>query len=298
MTKVNYCHINQHHLRFWMLLFITTLLFLSVISGCTSTDSSSLLSVHLIDVGQGDSQLIITPQQNVILIDAGDSLQGDRIAAYLTRHGVNQIDHFILTHPHSDHIGGGLTILEQFQVSNVYLPPVVHTSQLYERILVYLSTHDIPTTIIRETSPILEEDQLEVRILATGQDFDRYLNNWSLITHVSYGTQGFLFMGDAEADAEEALITSFYPDQLKASVIKAGHHGSATSTSEPFLDVVQPDIVLISCGEDNPYFHPHPELIKRLEDHEVWVYRTDLQGSVILHSDGTRVFSHQQPVNH
>ncbi len=279
------------------LLSTTLFLCLLLISGCSAPEPSPLLSVHMIDVAQGDSQLIITPQQSVILIDAGDSLQGDRIAAYLTRHDINQIDHFILTHPHGDHIGGVHTILEQFHVSKVYLPPVVHISQLYEKTLDYLSTHKIPTTIVRDASSILKEDHLEVNILSSGQDFQRHLNNWSLVTHVSYGSQGFLFMGDAEIEAEEALMSSFHSTQLKASVLKAGHHGSSTSTSEPFLDVVMPDIVLISCGEDNPYFHPHPELIKRLENRQVWIYRTDLQGSIVLHSDGSRVFSHQPPVN-
>jgi len=108
LTKIYFSQIDQQRNRLLlMLLFITTFICLLLISGCTATDSSPQLSVHLIDVGQGDSQLIITPQQSVILIDAGDSLQGDRIDAYLTRHGIKQIDHFILTHPHGDHIAGG-----------------------------------------------------------------------------------------------------------------------------------------------------------------------------------------------
>ena len=268
------------------------------IGGCTMSDNSSWLTIHLIDVGQGDSQLIITPQGSTILIDAGDLLQGDVVAAYLTRQGVRSIDHFILTHPHSDHIGGVPTILEQFQVSQVYLPPVVHTSQLYERILNHLMTHQVPTNIIRETSSILVEDGLEVKILSSGRDFLDHLNNWSLVTHIAHQSQRFLFMGDAEAEAEEALMSNLHPSALRANVLKAGHHGSSTSSSDLFLDMVLPEIVLISCGENNPYFHPHPALLQRLEERNAWIYRTDLQGSIVLQSDGTRVVSHQQPFNH
>lgn len=297
------CHILKKsrsvlHWVIMLLLFIATIAGPLSISGCTATQPSQQLSLHFIDVGQGDSQLIITPQGNTILIDAGDSLQGERVAAYLVRHGVNRIDHLIITHPHGDHAGGILTILEQFHVSQVYLPPVIHTTQLYERILSHLDVHNIPTTLIRETSSILEEESLEVKLLSTGQDFGQNLNNWSLLTYITYFSQQFLFMGDAEIEAEEALMSYFHPSQLTATVLKAGHHGSNTSTSQQFLDIVSPDIVLISCGEDNPYSHPHPELMKRLEEHGAWIYRTDHQGSVVLHSDGIKVFSHQKPSNH
>jgi len=296
---------NRHHplhqrgvtLSTVILVMILTLGLISI-GGCTTSDTSSRLTIHLIDVGQGDSQLIVTPQGSTVLIDAGDLLQGDVVVAYLTRQGIRRIDHLILTHPHSDHIGGAPTILQQFQVSQVYLPPVVHTSQLYERILIHLTDHQIPTNIVRETSSILVEDGLEVKILSSGRDFQDHLNNWSLVTHITHQSQGFLFMGDAEVEAEEALMSHFHPSALRANVLKAGHHGSSTSSSEPFLDTVLPEIVLISCGENNPYFHPHPGLVQRLEERGAWIYRTDLQGSIVLQSDGTRVFSHQQPINH
>lgn len=299
MIKYGHDSLHKQVLTLSTVILIMILTFgLLSMGGCANSDTSSWLTIHLIDVGQGDSQLIITPQGSSVLIDAGDLLQGDVVTAYLTRQGIRRIDYLILTHPHSDHIGGVPTILEQFQVSQVYLPPVVHTSQLYERILTHLTTHQIPTSIVRKTSSILVEDGLEVKILSSGQDFQEHLNNWSLVTHIAHQSQVFLFMGDAEAESEKALMSSLHPSALRANVLKAGHHGSNTSSSDLFLDMVLPDIVLISCGENNPYSHPHPTLLQRLEKRNTWIYRTDLQGSIILQSDGRKVISHQQPINH
>lgn len=192
MTKYGRYSLHQQVLTLSTVILIMVMTFgLLSMGGCTASDTSSWLTVHMIDVGQGDSQLIITPQGSSVLIDAGDLLQGDVVAAYLTRQGVRRIDHLILTHPHSDHIGGVPTILERFQVSQVYLPPVLHTSQLYERILTHLTTHQIPTSIVTKTSSILVEDGLEVKILSSGQDFQEHSNNWSLVTHIAHQSQGF-----------------------------------------------------------------------------------------------------------
>lgn len=266
-------------------------------SGCTSIQDHEVLSLHMIDVGQGDSFLITTPAGKALLIDAGDPAQGDRVSAYLKQQKVQHIDHLIATHPHADHIGGMKTVIDTFSVSQAYLPPVVHTSALFESMLNSLQHNSIPLTLVGETVVVHQEQDVVIQILSTGKDYINHLNNWSLVVHVTHGHHSFLLTGDLEKEGEEDLLAAFHPNALRATVLKAGHHGSATSSTEAFLDAVAPEIVLISCGEVNTYGHPDESVLDRIEKRSAWIYRTDLQGTVVITSDGESVYSHLSPWN-
>ncbi|MEN1759738.1 MULTISPECIES: ComEC/Rec2 family competence protein [Anoxynatronum] len=284
--------------KFIVPFFLIGILFIGISGRYLSTNPfKNHLSVHLIDVGQGDSLFIRTPSGTGLLIDAGDASGGDLVAAYLKRQGIRKIPLVVATHPHADHIGGMETVLTQFDVDTVYLPPVVHTSRTFESLLNTVESEGQQLVAVTEPTIILDEENVVVRILTTGHDFGDHLNNWSLWVHVTHGQQSFLFTGDAEQEAELLAVETFPAEWLRSTVLKAGHHGSNTSSTQALLEMVSPEVVLISCGRNNAYGHPHKDVISRLEALDVWIYRTDLQGHVTLYSDGTTLRSYQAPAN-
>ena len=259
--------------------------------------SPDTLTLHMLDVGQGDSFLIVTPTGYTMLVDAGDPTQGGRVASYLKRQGVNRINHLVATHPHADHIGGMEVILDRFNVVELLIPSVIHTSQVFERLLLKASETKTALKSVTKSAVLHAEDDLTIQVLTTGYDYGDHLNDWSLIIHVSHGAHSILMTGDAESLAEAHMLEVFHPQILNSTVLKVGHHGSSTSTTQPFLNAVSPEIALISSGRDNRYGHPHEEVLNRLEALNSWIYRTDLQGTVVIFSDGKKIWSHQAPYN-
>ena len=252
----------------------------------SGTDSSSsTVSVHFIDVGQGDSILISGGGENV-LIDAGENDKGEVVLAYLAENEVEKIDLAVGTHPHSDHIGGMDTVLEGITVEKLIMPDVpdsiVPTTKTYLSVL--SSAEDTGT----EMSYSYPGDTYSLcggtfTVLGPIEDYTD-LNSESLVIRFDFGDTSFLFTGDQEKDAEADLVDS--GANLSADVLKVGHHGSYTSTSEKFLSEVSPSIAVISCGQGNDYGHPHDEVVERLESADAEIYRTDLLGSIVITSDG------------
>ncbi|RQD68419.1 MAG: MBL fold metallo-hydrolase [Tindallia sp. MSAO_Bac2] len=282
----------KHQSKLIFILLVPLLLF-----GCFSSVDSSHLSVHMIDVGQGDSFLIQTPEGVTMLIDGGSPLYSDRVVSYLKRQRVSQIDYLVATHPHADHIGGLIAVMETFSVNQVILPTVTHDSRLYTSFMKAIKKSDAETFRVRQTSRHSIDKDIAFKILHTGVDYGSNLNNWSVVIRLDYEEMSFLFTGDLEAPAEKDLLNLFPVSQLSAEVLKVGHHGSSTSTTEPFLSAVSPQVALISSGENNAYGHPSDDVISRLEDKNIWIYRTDLQGNIVIYSDGQKVWSHQAPFN-
>ncbi|SFH57847.1 competence protein ComEC [Tindallia magadiensis] len=280
-------------IKYLFLLLTASILFF----GCFGKSHSEYLAIHMIDVGQGDSFLIKTPEGTSILIDGGSPQYGDDVVAYLKREEVKQIDYLIATHPHSDHIGGLITVMKEFQVENLILPEVSHTSQLFESFLDEASTSGARISPVKKSFRHSLEDDIFFDILHTGVHYGAHLNNWSVVLRLTHHDMSFLFTGDLESEAEMDLLNQFSSKKLASEVLKVGHHGSNTSTTPSFLQVVNPQVALISCGVNNQYGHPNTEVINRLEKSGVWIYRTDLQGNVVLYSDGHKVWSHQAPVN-
>ena len=241
--------------------------------------------VHFIDVGQGDC-ILIEGGGEAVLIDAGENDKGDEVLGYLDSIGVDKIDLAAGTHPHSDHIGGMDTVLEGMPAGRLMLSDVpdsiVPTTRTYLDLLDAAEAADV------EMFYGYPGDQIAVcggvlSVLGPVEDYGD-LNNESLVLRFDYGESSFLFTGDQEADAEEDLLAS--GADVDADILKAGHHGSGTSSSEEFLAAVSPQAAVIECGEGNEYGHPHLEVLERLEALPAKVYRTDLDGSVVVTTGG------------
>lgn len=244
------------------------------------------LQVHFIDLGNADCILVRQGEHN-LLIDAGDVGDEKEIVDYLDRHGVKKLDLVIATHPHADHIGEMAAVLDRYPVDcfiMAFMPEGKEpTTNVYRKMLQVLDEKDIP---LEEAEPghVYTLGTAQLQILAPlAEDSDP--NAMSVVTRLTFGNRSFLFTGDAEAGVERQILTKGY--NVKADVLKAGHHGSRTSSSDPFLRAVAPEYVMITCGTGNSYGHPHDETIRRLEDAGVKYYRADMCGDVVFTTDGT-----------
>lgn len=249
-----------------------------------------LLSVHFIDVGQGDSILLEYEGENgpeYALIDAGDNDKGTTVQKYLQDMGVERLKYLILTHPDADHIGGADVIISKFDIDNIFMSSVTKDTATYRDVIDAMeyrsytwSTPDVGTIAY------LGDAQLE--ILAAPSEYED-VNNDSLVVKATYGEASFLFMGDAEFEEEEELLDRFakVDDTLDVDVLKAGHHGSYTSSSNEFIAEVTPEWTVISCGMDNQYGHPHATSLYNIADYESALFRTDVQGTIVCVTNGT-----------
>lgn len=243
------------------------------------------LAVHFIDVGQGDS-ILAESGGHYMLIDAGENDQANTVISYLQAEGVEKLDYVIGTHPHSDHIGGLDKVIDTFPVDRVFLPPVEHTTRTFEDVL-----DSIASKGLKITKPVPGDSydlgSASFTILSPVKDYGSDLNNWSVGIRLTYGDNSFVMCGDAESQAEEDIVNS--GAVLKADVLKAGHHGSRTATSDAFLKKVSPSWVVIQCGEGNSYGHPHKETMEKLKKAGCQVLRTDEEGTIAAFSDGSTI---------
>lgn len=275
---------------------------LYILTGCSlevSTDgtqaieepgqlSTGELEVHFLDVGQADCILIKLPNQQSILIDAGNNQDGDLVINYLKNEGIKRIDHVIGTHPHEDHIGGLDVVIDTFEIGKVYLPKVNHTTKTYEDVLLAIKNKGLK--IFQAKAGVSLDVGPEVTAVFIAPNSAEYeeINNYSAVLKLVYGENSFLFTGDAE-EVSELEMLSQSSLELKADLLKVGHHGSSTSTTEEFLKAVSPKYAVISVGKDNAYGHPHKETIDKLIENKIIYFRTDLHGSIIAISDGSQI---------
>lgn len=247
------------------------------------------IEIHSIDVGQGDSTLIIAPEGN-LLIDAGTNASETDLLTYLDFCGIDTIDYFILTHPHEDHIGGADAVFENYEVKNVVLTFFHSTSNAYDALLDALKKSVYTNVIECEAGAEYSIGEMKMKLLGPDPDsLGDDANNSSIITKITYGESSLLFTGDAEYAVEIALV-SRWGQELDCDFLKMGHHGSSTSNSQVFVDAVSPYMSVISCGKDNSYGHPHREIIHMLENENIEYYRTDKDGSIVFVCDGKRVY--------
>lgn len=266
------------------LLFIFTE-YLYITSQDSDKTNSSILKVHIIDVGQGDSILIESVGQ-YMLIDAGEKGKSNVVIDYLEDRGVKKLDYVIATHPHSDHIGGLADVIDYFQIGKIIMPDVTHTTKTFENLLDTISKNEL-----KLTKPIVGSEYAigtaSFIIIAPNSSYYDDLNNYSVGIKLIYDENSFIFTGDAETESEYEMLENGI--NLDADVLKHGHHGSSTSSSESFLDAVSPDITIISLGTDNRYGHPHVEILKAIEERKITLYRTDIEGTIVLESDGKNI---------
>jgi len=247
-------------------------------------DNNGKLSVYFLDVGQGDSTLVLFSNKS-ILIDAGEAEMGDRVVSDLKALGVSRIDLLVATHPHSDHIGGMQKVLAAFPVGQVLDSGLPHTSSTYEHFLETIDQKNIPYRVAEQGQTIDIDPALMIFVLSPQKErISDDPNTNSVVLRISYGTVAFLLAGDIGGESENALVRSGYP--LDSRILKVGHHGSYSSTSSSFLGRVRPETAIIMVGKDNPFGHPHKQTLDLLKEYGVSLYRTDLDGTVVIRSDG------------
>ncbi len=280
-----------------LLIPITGLTIWSIINFMSLDDTKLLpdgeLSIVAIDVGQGDGFLIKFPDNTTALIDAGNATQyfdvGERIIEPLIKRlGLGKIDYAFISHLDADHYAGSIYLINNNYIDTVFKPydPMSITDSIYQD---YLTANNIPYFFYTESKKEIGGCSLYFlndTTNSTYKNFDK--NNKSGIIKLVYGKNSFLFVGDAEIEAEELLIEK-YSSFLKSDVLKIGHHGSKTSTIDLFLDFVNPRIGIISAGIMNKFKHPAKSVIKKLNDRNIKIFRTDRDGAVILTSDGKQI---------
>ena len=246
--------------------------------------NNDLLKVHYLDVGQGDSIFIELPNNETMLIDAAESYQSENIINYLKNLNYQKIDYVIGTHPHTDHIGGLKDIINTFEIGKIYMPKVGSTTKTYESLLMAIKDKNLKINTAKAGTSIIDTDALKINILAPNNSTYTELNNYSVVTKITYGTTKFLFMGDAEKLSENEI-----KENVTADVIKIGHHGSNTSSSIDFIKKVNAKYGIISVGLNNKYNLPKEETITNWENSGTKIYLTSTNGTIRASSDGTNI---------
>jgi competence protein ComEC len=258
-----------------------TMVFLLAFLVCLSF---STLTVHFIDVGQGDAILIHTPGDKYLLIDAGPYDSVHSLIDYLKKFPIEKISLVIATHPHSDHISGFMEVFRDYGVAQVYMPNVSHTISQYRDLLRAIQSEGLKVYTARAGITLPIEKGVHLRILSPIRDDYASLNDWSVVVYFEYKDVSFLLMADAEKGIEESLLQE-NPD-LKATVLKIGHHGSYRASSDAFIGQINPDYAVIMCGANNDYGYPHRETLSTLNRYDVELYRTDRDGTIVFETDG------------
>ncbi|MCI8700183.1 MAG: MBL fold metallo-hydrolase [Clostridia bacterium] len=252
------------------------------IGNAVVTEITTDLKVYFIDVGQADSILIQNEEKNM-LIDAGNNKDGRKLVKYFKDLGINRFDIIVGTHPHEDHIGGLDNIINNFEIGSIYMPRVSTTTVTFEDVIDAISNKNL-----KVTTPIIGDNfklgECDFTILSTGTDVDN-LNEASIVLKMKFGEKAFIFTGDANEKNEKEMLKM----DIKADVLKVGHHGSRTSTSKEFLEKVNPTYAIISSEKENSYEHPHKETLEKLKDKSVNVYRTDENGTILIITDGKEI---------
>ena len=258
----------------------------------------------MIYVDQADA-VLIQSGDGFMLIDAADrkSESKQKLNTYLSNMGITTLEWLVLTHPDADHIGGAQMVLENYEVKNVMLSDRIHTSATYENMLeAIIAEPDVAVHIVDVNATLdTNTEDITATVYDAGDTFEwrglhftvmgplAIKNNpdSSVVLRMQCGEMVAMLTGDAEIEAEELMLDEHNKSLLDCDLLKVGHHGSSTSSSQAFLNALTPSIALISCGVDNDYGHPHSEALQRLEAAGTTIYRTDLNGSVVISCDGT-----------
>jgi len=245
------------------------------------TEVEGILELTMIEVGQADSFLLIQGDE-VALIDCGTRSTGDDVVEHLKSVGITEIDYVIGTHPHDDHMGGMYDVITNFEIGKIIMPEIEAgevTTNWYIKLMQEIKNEDYELEYA-EVGTIYNLGDATMKIIGPITKPNDNLNNYSIVMKVSYGEMDIIMTGDAETEVEEEILKS--GENIDAEILKVGHHGSDTSSSEEFLDASSPDYALISTKVGNKYAHPIKETMEKLQKRDIKVYRTDENGTVVL----------------
>jgi competence protein ComEC len=259
---------------------------------CVVSAATTEVAVHFIDVGQGDSILIDTSNSDV-LVDGGTQASGSTVLSYLNKLNIAHINLMVATHMDADHIGGLITVLSStIHVDKVLTNGMASNTVTYTNFMNLAQSHTMTATHRGQTYVLTQTTNLTILNPTQPLQFTDQNDN-SIVMRLQIGETSFLLTGDAEADAEQSMLSAGL--NLKSNVLKVGHHGSRYATTDQFLNSVSPSYAIISAGKDNPYGHPHPETIQRLLSHGVTTYGTFQSGTIVATMEGTSITFRDSP---
>ncbi len=280
---------NKHIINKILKTIIVILLIISIVIQAIIIFTNKDLTIHFIDVGQGDSTLIITPQNKVILIDGGGSLDENydvgknTLVPYLLDSGISVIDYLMVSHFDNDHVGGLKYVLKTLKVKNIIIAKQANICEEYEEFMQLAKEKNINVLIVTAGNVINIERNIKIYILYPTAKLEfADLNNNSIVAKLMYNNFSMLFTGDIEKEAESRIIEKYNQNVLKSTVLKIAHHGSKTSSTKEFLQLVNPQIALIGVGENNTFGHPNNEVLERITSMKSKVYRTDECGEITI----------------
>ena len=251
-------------------------------SNNTLSNSTNNVEVSFLDVGQADS-ILISSNNEYMLIDAGNNSDGPLLVKYFQDLGIQEFKYVVGTHPHEDHIGGLDDIINSFNIDKIYLPDAITTTKTFEDVLDAIDNKNQKYTVPKIDSTFNLGDAT-FKVIYTGTDTSD-LNNTSIVLKMTYKNISFLFTGDTTSKNEQKILNK----DINSTVLKVGHHGSKYSTSNAFLDKVNPKYAIIEVGQNNIYKHPSEETLSKLKERNITTYRTDESGSIIAKTDGNKI---------
>ena len=250
----------------------------------TASAATKQLEVHFIDVGQGDATLVKAPGGKTMLVDGGPKTAGKDVVAYLKSKGIKSLDYVVATHPDADHIGGLIDVLKAFPVNNFIDSGKAHTTDTYYEMLTLIDQKNIKYHVPTTGKKYQLDPKMVLEVLYADENADDN-NDASIVLKMTYNKVSFLLMGDASTEIEDALMAV---NDMKATVLKAGHHGSNTSSSAKFINTVKPTTAILSYGKNNSYGHPHAAVVSQLNKVGAKTYETPKHCNIIVKSDGVK----------
>lgn len=246
------------------------------------------LNIYFIDVGQGDSTLIKTRFNKTILIDSGGTEDLEKydvgkkvLVPYLLARGIKKLDYIFVSHFHADHCNGFLAVMEELQVDTLLMAEQQKMCEEANKILELAKKKHVNIVYLKQGQVVSLDNETKIEILYIGEDMEN-LNNNSIIARLKYNNFSMLFTGDSETEEEQEFLKKYKKQKMKINILKVGHHGSATSSCEEFLNKLTPSIALIGVGEDNNFGHPNKAVLDRLKKIGAKIYRTDEMGEITI----------------